>query len=104
MESVLFGRESARFLRRLFLVFSDIKWKTIPQTGWSKHLISVLRGVLIAAPILLIFGALFVAADAVFQGIIEQTFNIRADIVFSHILLIGVFLVDHRRIFARFAD
>lgn len=74
-----------------FLVLEDIKWKTIPQTGWSKHLIAVLRGLAIAAPILLIFGALFVAADAVFQGIVEQTFNIQADVVVSHILLAGFF-------------
>ena len=78
-------------LAPFLLVFNDVEWKTIPQTGWSKHLISVLRGVLIAAPILLIFGALFVAADAVFQGIVEQTFNIRADIVVAHIFFTGFF-------------
>ena len=72
-----------------FLLVGDIKWKTIPQTGWSKHLIAVLRGLAIAAPILLIFGALFVAADAVFQGIVEKTFNIRPDVLFGHIALAG---------------
>jgi hypothetical protein len=72
------------------LVFADIEWKTIPQTGWSKHLIAVLRGLLIAAPLLLIFGALFVAADAVFQGIVERTLNINPDVVVSHIFVTGV--------------
>ena len=74
-----------------FLVFNDVKWKTIPQTGWSKHLISVLRGLLIAIPILFIFGALFVAADAVFQGIIEKTFNIQPDELIAHTFFIGFF-------------
>ncbi|HEY0457588.1 MAG TPA: DUF4173 domain-containing protein [Pyrinomonadaceae bacterium] len=74
-----------------FLLFGDIGWKTIPQTGWSKHLIAVLRGFLIAAPILLIFGALFVAADAVFQGIVERTLNIQPDVVVSHIFFVGFF-------------
>ncbi|MGI8786849.1 MAG: DUF4153 domain-containing protein [Pyrinomonadaceae bacterium] len=74
-----------------YLVFGDIKWKTIPQKGWTKHLISVLRGLAIAAPILLVFGALFMAADAVFQGIIEQTFRIDPAILFTHILLTGIF-------------
>lgn len=74
-----------------FLVFGDVQWKTIPQTGWSKHLIAVLRGLAIATPILLIFGALFVAADAVFQGIVEKTFNIQPDIVVAHIFSIGFF-------------
>lgn len=73
------------------LIFGDISWKTIPQTGWSKHLIAVLRGVLIAAPLVLIFGALFMAADAVFQGIVERSLNIEPDVVFSHIFLIGFF-------------
>ncbi len=74
-----------------FLVFNDVKWKTIPQTGWSKHLVSVLRGLLIALPILLVFGALFVAADAVFQGIVENTFNIQPDNLVAHIFFIGFF-------------
>ncbi len=74
-----------------FLVFNDVKWKTIPQTGWSKHLLSVLRGLLIALPILLIFGALFVAADAVFQGIVEKTFNVQPDELVAHIFFVGFF-------------
>ncbi len=69
------------------LVFGDIKWKTIPQTGWTKHLAAVLRGLAIAAPLMLIFGALFMAADAVFEGIVNNTFKIRPEIVFSHVLL-----------------
>lgn len=74
-----------------FVIFDDIKWKTIPQKGWTKHLVAVLRGLAIAAPILLIFGALFMAADAVFQGIIEKTFQINPDILLTHIFLIGLF-------------
>jgi len=70
-----------------FLVFDDIKWKTIPQKGWTKHLVAVLRGLAIAAPILLVFGALFMAADAVFQGIVEQTLQINPEILFTHFLL-----------------
>ncbi|MDQ3131646.1 MAG: DUF4173 domain-containing protein [Acidobacteriota bacterium] len=71
------------------ILFSDIGWKTIPQTGWSKHLIAVLRGLAIALPLLLIFGALFVAADAVFQGIVERTFDIQPDVVVGHLMLAG---------------
>lgn len=73
-----------------FLVFGDIKWKTIPQKGWTKHLAAVLRGLAIAAPILFVFGALFMAADAVFQGIVEQTFRVNPKIIFTHVLLTGV--------------
>lgn len=70
-----------------FLVFGDIEWARIPQSGWSKHLISILRGLAIAAPLLLIFGALFVAADAVFEGLVQRTFNINGEVLFSHLLL-----------------
>lgn len=72
-----------------FLLFGDIKWKTIAQTSLTKHLVAVLRGLAIATPILIIFGALFMAADAVFQGIIEQTFRIDPQILFTHLFLIG---------------
>lgn len=71
------------------LFFDDIKWNTIPQTGWTKNLVAVFRGLAIATPILLIFGGLFMAADAVFQGIIEKTFRIDPAILFTHILLVG---------------
>ncbi|HEY0428014.1 MAG TPA: DUF4173 domain-containing protein [Pyrinomonadaceae bacterium] len=74
-----------------FLIFADMKWKSIPQSGWSKHLISVLRGLLIAAPILLIFGALFVAADAVFEGFVQKTLNINTEALFTHTFAIGFF-------------
>ena len=73
------------------LLFDDIKWKAIPQTGWKKHLFAVLRGVAIAAPLLLIFGALFVAADAVYEGLVERTLNIRADLIIQHTFFIGLF-------------
>ncbi len=74
----------------LFLVFGDISWKNIPQTGWSKHLVSVLRGLVIALPLILIFGALFVAADAVFEGLVKDTLNIDGEIVFGHIAFVGL--------------
>ena len=72
-----------------FLVFGDIEWAKLPQRGWMKHAAAVLRGLAIATPILLIFGALFMAADAVFEGIVKNTFNIEPDILFGHFLLFG---------------
>jgi hypothetical protein len=71
------------------LLMTDIQWKTIPRGGWTKHLIAVFRGLAIAAPILFVFGALFIAADAVFQGIVEKTFRIDTEFLFSHFLLAG---------------
>lgn len=73
------------------LVFGDIEWKTIPQSGWTKHAVAILRGLAIAAPILLIFGALFMAADAVFEGIVNNTLNINPETLFSHVFLFSFF-------------
>ena len=70
-------------------MLEDIRWKTIPRAGWTKHLFAVFRGLAIAAPILFVFGALFMAADAVFQGIVEKTLRIDADVLLAHLLLAG---------------
>lgn len=70
-----------------FLLCGDIEWAKLPRKGWMKHASAVLRGLAIAAPILLVFGALFMAADAVFEGIVKNTFNIEPITVFGHFLL-----------------
>ncbi len=40
---------------------------------------------------MLVFGALFVAADAVYQGMVERVFNVQAENLFSHLILTAVF-------------
>lgn len=71
----------------LLLVIGDIGWKTIPQTGWSKRLVAVVRGLAVAVPLLFVFGGLFMAADAVFEGLVEDTLRIDPEQVFTHIFL-----------------
>jgi Domain of unknown function (DUF4173) len=73
------------------LLIEDITWKTFPQTGLTKHIISVFRGLTIAAPILLIFGGLFMAADAVFEGIVQNTFNFDPKVLVTHSITIAAF-------------
>ena len=70
-----------------FLFFGDIAWKELPRDGWTKKALELGRGLAIAAPLLLIFGGLFVAADAVFENIVARTFNIDGLSVFTHVLL-----------------
>lgn len=79
------------FFAPFALVFNDIEWNTIERTGWAKHAFGVFRGVAIATPILLIFGALFVAADAVYEGWVQRVFNIEPAILFTHLLLTSIF-------------
>ena len=73
------------------LLSTDVKWAAIPKMGWSRHLIAAVRGLLIALPLILVFGALFAAADAVYAGMIERIFNIPSETVFTHVLLTAVF-------------
>nr|HQU94024.1 hypothetical protein [Pyrinomonadaceae bacterium] len=73
------------------LLGSDIDWTTIPAGKSTKHLFAVLRGLAIALPLLLIFGALFMAADAAFEGLVNSTFNFNIDTLVSHFLLTAFF-------------
>ncbi len=73
------------------LLTTDIKWATMPKTRWSKYVVATMRGLLIALPLVLIFGALFVAADAVYQGMVERVFNIPAETVITHLVLTSIF-------------
>ena len=73
------------------LVLSDVHWKELPRTRWSRHALPVVRGLLIAAPLLVVFGGLFVAADAVFEGLVKSTFGLDAGVIFSHGLVASLF-------------
>lgn len=73
------------------LIFNDLEWSDIPRDGWRKHAFPVLRGVAIAAPLILIFGGLFVAADAAYEGMVKRIFNIMPETIFSHVLIFGLF-------------
>ena len=70
------------------LLFSDIAWKEIPRAGWSRHVFSVVRGIAIAVPLLLVFGGLLMAADAVFEGLIKTSFQLDSGLLFSHLVLL----------------
>ncbi len=70
------------------LMFRDIGWKEIPRSGWTRHALSIVRGLLIALPLLLIFGALLMAADAIFEGLINTTLQIDFSTLFSHLFLL----------------
>ena len=75
----------------LILLASDISWNEMKADGWRKHFLAVIRGVLIATPLILIFGALFMAADAMYEGWIRSVLNIDFEKFISHGLLFGFF-------------
>src|SRR5688572_9371551 len=74
----------------LVLAIYDVRWKEVPRTGWTVPVLATLRGLLIAIPLLLVFGALFMAADAVFSGLITNLLAIDVRALFAHLFWIGV--------------
>ena len=73
------------------VLLGDVEWSELPRTRWSRYAGAAARGLLIAVPLLLVFGGLLMAADAVFEGLIENAFNINGELLFSHIGLIIFF-------------
>jgi hypothetical protein len=72
------------------LVGQDIDWREIPQEGRFRHVRAVGLGVLLAAPLLVVFGALFASADSVFSNVIQNAFAFDVGTVASHTILIGI--------------
>jgi hypothetical protein len=69
------------------LLGADIDWKAMPGNRLSRNVFSVLRGLAIALPLVLIFGALFMAADAAFEDLANRAINFEIDTVISHVML-----------------
>jgi hypothetical protein len=68
----------------------DIEWKAVPRDGWLRHALAVGRGLLIALPLLLVFGGLFMAADQAFEGIVTKALRISPEDVIGHLALWAV--------------
>ncbi len=64
----------------------DIRWGDLSRRGWRGPLASAARGALIATPLLLVFGGLFAAADAAFEGVVRDLFGLDPDVV-GHLFL-----------------
>lgn len=60
-----------------------------PRGSTSVPVLAVIRGVLLAAPFLVLFGLLLVSADAMFEKLVGEFFDIET--IASHVLLTGFF-------------
>lgn len=65
----------------------DIRWGEAARGRWYEPVLAVARGVLIAAPLVLVFGALFVAADAVFENLVLNVLGFDVAKVLGHLLI-----------------
>lgn len=78
-------------------------WPSLKERKGGQGIAATLRGFVIAAPLLLIFGALFASADASFERLLNNAFRFDGETMFLHcwslaaiVLLTGGFL---RRMF-----
>ncbi len=70
---------------------TDITWREVFRGRWKGQALAVSRILLIAAPLVLVFGALFVAADAVFERLVLDVYGLDLASIFGHLFLIVLF-------------
>jgi len=71
------------------LLFSDSPWRDAQSGGRWKELRAIGLGLLVAAPLLLVFGGLFVSADAEFESLVKSL-QIDIPTLVSHVVLTGI--------------
>jgi hypothetical protein len=83
------------------LLMSDVRWKEVVGRARSDKVAAAARGLAIGAPLLLLFGGLFVAADAMFKQLLssavpslDSSVGVRALIVLVWAWLAGGLLRD----------
>jgi hypothetical protein len=76
--------------RNASLMRQEIDWEELPKGPQAKQAVAIGRGLMLAAPLLFLFGALFVAADSVFQGYVSDAVPNARDL-WTHVLLVAVF-------------
>jgi len=70
------------------LIVEDIHWRRIPRATWGEQSRSVAAGVLIAAPLLLGFNALFMSADKAYEETVKSLLQVDFEAPFRHLLVI----------------
>jgi len=73
------------------LLFRDIAWKEIPRIGWLPQILAILRGLIFVLPLLLLFGGLLMAADAIYSHLVSQLLHFDINSLCSHLFLTGFF-------------
>jgi hypothetical protein len=73
------------------LLIGDFPWRRVSGASWGARSISIACGILFSLPILLIFGALLVAADAIFESFISKILDIDFVSLVTHSFLIAFF-------------
>ena len=67
------------------LVFRDVEWATVPRTGWLPRALAVVRGLVLVVPLLLLFGGLLMAADAVYSRLVSTALHFDVSALLGHL-------------------
>ena len=78
----------ASIVGSLVLIFNDIQWRELPESGRARHVRGALLGALIAAPLLVVFAGLFASADQVFKNILSNVLAFDMESVIQHTFLL----------------
>lgn len=81
------------FVGVLPLLATDIQWAELPRRDTLRGARAVLLGVVLALPLLLVFGALFADADAVFSKVLQNLIAVNLATVVSHVAFAGFWAV-----------
>ncbi|MDP1570081.1 MAG: DUF4173 domain-containing protein [Vicinamibacterales bacterium] len=87
-EALATGLHAAFGIARLAIMMQAGAMRWAP---WHTRTGAIVRGIVLAVPPLVVFGALFVSADAAFAHLLDNLITIELDQVASHVILTGVF-------------
>ena len=69
----------------------EVRWREVARGSWRGPALAATRGVFLSVPLLLVFGGLFAAADAVFESLVVEVFGFDVVEAFGHLLLMLFF-------------
>jgi hypothetical protein len=72
------------------LALRDIRWSELPRPGRLARLRAMGVGAALAVPVLVVFGALFAAADTVFADVVTKAFALDLGVAAGHVALAGI--------------
>jgi hypothetical protein len=86
-------RTSIALMISPFAFLFDSPWKELnkfKQKGRAGALLAVIRGVVIALPLFILFAVLLSAADATFEKLLSHVFNFNLGVTFNHVFVIAL--------------
>lgn len=69
------------------VMIKEVRWREVARGRWRGPALGVTRGLFLAVPLLLVFGGLFAAADAVFETFVVELFGFDVVELFGHVFL-----------------